>query len=103
MADLQTFTDPFQADEFAQKHVCAACWGLLIKVRPVREERRWVMRCEECGSQTKGYVTRRWAQQRAETSRAELLEAKRALRDAVPWLKPNTSIANILRELGIEP
>ena len=104
MADnLETFTDPFKADEFAQKHVCSACWGVLIKVRPVPAERRWVMQCESCGEQTRGYVTRRYAQLRAEASRAELAEAKHALRDAIPWLKSTKSAAEIFAELGIKP
>jgi hypothetical protein len=100
--ELQTFTDPFKADEFAEKHVCSACWGLLIKTRPDPKERRWVMQCEDCGSSTKGYVTRRWAQQRAEVSRAELTEAKHALREAVPWLNLKKSESQILKELGVK-
>ncbi len=100
MDNPQNYTDPFKADEFAQAHVCSACWGLLIKVRPVLTERRWILQCETCGENTKGFVTRRYAQQRAEISRAELLEAKMALRSAIPWLKSNKTEAAILAELG---
>lgn len=96
------YTDPFAADEFAQHYVCSGCWGLLIKVRPVREERRWVLQCETCGEGTKGFVTRRWAQQRAELSRAELLAAKHALRDSIPWLKSTKTAAQLLADLGCE-
>lgn len=103
MDDLQTYTDPFKADEFIERHVCSACWGLLIKIRPVITERKWIVQCEECGTSTKGYVTRRWAQQRAEISRAELTEAKYALRDAVPWMRTNKTEAQILKELGVRP
>lgn len=102
MDNLQGFTDPFKADEFARLHVCSACWGLLIKVRPVLTERKWVMQCESCGEQTRGYVTRRYAQMRAEASRAELAEAKHALRDAIPWLKSKKTAAEIFADLGIK-
>jgi hypothetical protein len=100
MPELEEFNDPFKADEFVAKHVCSACWGLLIKTRPVITERRWTVQCETCGEKTKGFVTRRWAQQRAEISRAEAIEAKLALRDAVPWMKSNKTAAQILKELG---
>lgn len=102
MPDLETFTDPFKADGFAEKHVCSSCWGILIKSRPVLAERRWIVQCESCGDQTKGYVTRRWAQAKAEMSRAELIEAKYALRDAVPWLRgPLKTEKQLLEELGL--
>jgi hypothetical protein len=101
--ELQVFTDPFKADEFIQAHVCSACWGLLIKTRPVREERRWIVRCEECGESTKGYVTRAYAQRRAEASYIERQAARAALRDAVPWMRSNKSPKQLLKELGINP
>ena len=103
MDELQVFTDPFKADEFIEKHVCSSCWGLLIKVRPVLAERRWIVQCEECQTSTRGYVTRRWAQQCAEHSHAELSEAKTALRAAVPWLQSNKPLSQICKELGLQP
>ena len=104
MDELQEFTDPFKADEFAAEHVCSACWGLLIKIRPVREERRYIVRCEECGEQTRGYVTRKYAQRRAEASYQEMRAAKDALRDAIPWMRlPNKPLNQLLKDLGMKP
>lgn len=103
MDELQSFTDPFKADEFVREHVCSACWGLLIKIRPVREEKRWVVRCEECGEQTRGYVTRAYAQRRAEASYIEAQAARAALRSAVPWMQNKKTLAQLLKELGIQP
>ena len=98
--ELVEFKDPFAADAFVEKHVCSACWGMLIKIRPDPQVRVWTVQCSDCKDKTRGFVTRRWAQQRAELSRAELIEAKHALREAVPWLNSKKTEDQILKELG---
>lgn len=99
MAD--EYPNPFAGWDFANAHKCSACWGRLQVVRPVVTEARWVVQCEDCGEATKGFVTSKWVERQSDKSRAELIEAKHALREAVPWLKttPKTQAA-ILAELG---
>lgn len=102
MSDEQEYDNPHSGWAFSEKHRCSACWGYLLVIRPVREVKRWVVRCENCGERTPGFVTKKWTERRAEASSAELREAKQALRAAVPWLAtPQKSQSEILAELGI--
>lgn len=100
-ADLQSFSDPFDADGFNQHHRCAACWGILTKhmSRDEGGKRRYRCECELCGWSTPGYVSASYVQRRFESSRAEAVAAKIALRDAIPWMKSKKTEEQILAEL----
>jgi hypothetical protein len=100
--DLPDFLDPFQADEFSTIHRCSSCWGVLIK-RMRRDEtskRHYWLECEICKEKTPGYVSASYVEWRIQKSSLELYEARRALRDAVPWLKSGKTAQQLIKELG---
>ena len=100
-ADLQIFSDPFDADGFVAHHRCSACWGVLTKrmTRDDQGKRRYRCECELCGWSTPGYVSAAYVQRRFDANRSEAAAAKIALRDAIPWMKSKKTEAQILAEL----
>lgn len=56
--------------------VCSICWGnLAIHHAP---DRMNSVLCRTCGENTRGYVSKSWAEHRRAEGQAELLEVKRA-------------------------
>lgn len=76
---------------------CSACWGFLNKY-PIKGTRHWVVKCQICGNQTRGYVSSAWVERRLSESHAELQEARIALRGALPALP--LSEQDLLESLG---
>jgi hypothetical protein len=58
-------------------YVCSNCWGHLLAY-PM-DERLWLVVCHRCGDETKGYVTKYFADGRREESHGERHEAKQML------------------------
>lgn len=81
-------------------YVCSNCWGPLHKL-PLSQEDQWLVLCNACLDQTKGFVTRYYAESRRSDSHFELYEAKKMLQDAGILDRPERRTeAEILKDLG---
>lgn len=99
--ELQEFDKPFECDEFIASHACSSCWGMLIRAHEQRDEKKvFVPLCENCGEKTPGYVTKKYVARRIEINRGEAVEARYALRDALPWMKSKMNQEQLLKSLG---
>lgn len=63
-------------------YVCSNCWGHLVKIPA--EGRMWRVECYQCGADTKGYVTKFYAQKRQSESIGEKLDVRYNLRGILP-------------------
>ena len=91
------------AQDTCRDYVCSACWGELEYRQYDKSDPRTVtMYCHECKENTPGFVTRKYAMRKAERNGQEFQEARRALRDALPWLHipVEKTEAEILKALG---
>jgi hypothetical protein len=62
-------------------YVCSNCWGDLVEVvDPTNTQRSFVL-CERCGEDTKGYVTRYYADRRREDSMQEKFVVEKLLQN----------------------
>jgi len=101
MNDLQEFDNMHDCHTFNGLHVCSSCWGILVlSMRKEEDKKIYTSVCELCGENTKGYVTKKWVSRRIEQNRGEAIEAKHALRDAIPWMRTKTTESQIMKELG---
>lgn len=92
-----------QAQATIRESVCAACWGDLDYIQPDKTNAQITnVFCTRCKDATPGFVSKKWAEKKARENEMEFFEARRALRDAIPWLKPKSGLtaADILRSLG---
>ena len=62
------------AELTVRDYVCSNCWGHLMKWP--EEGRLWSVLCHRCGEETKGYVTRYYAESRRSESFAEKSETR---------------------------
>jgi len=97
---LITNLTPLEAQELIRDYVCNNCWGTLVEhYNPKTQTTTLYCATTDCpcdGLVSKGFVDRCKAE-----SRAELSEARIALRDAVPWLRSEKkSTEQLLEELG---
>ena len=83
-------------------YVCSNCWGHLYQL-PLKGSRLWLVLCNSCQDQTRGYVTRYYAESRRSESHFELYETRKMLED-VGVLDPpeRKSERQILKELGFD-
>jgi hypothetical protein len=89
-----------EAQELARDYVCSDCWGTLAEYYD-RETRAPAVHCSTEGCPCNGLVSKSFVERRKAESRAELSEARIALRDAVPWLRgEKKSVEQLLKELG---
>lgn len=92
-----------QAQATIRDCVCSACWDELDYTQPDKTDPwRAITFCRTCREHTPGFVTRKYAERKAERNEQEFIEAKQALRDTLPWLRiPVVSTeAEILKRLG---
>ena len=66
--------DDRMAELTIRDYVCSNCWGHLQKWP--EEDRMWLVICHRCGEETKGYVTRYYAEGRRSESFAEKCETR---------------------------
>ena len=86
---------PKQAANTLRRYCCAGCWGPLTEyIVPGGLSR---VACGRCGD-GRGFVTRRYAENRLACSVAEALEVKLLLREAN--ILPKRSAGQILAEMG---
>ena len=60
-------------------YVCSNCWGHLLAY-PM-DNQLWLVICHRCGDETKGYVTKYFADGRRDESHGEKFEARRMLEE----------------------
>jgi hypothetical protein len=87
-----------RARQTVRTSLCANCYGQLIALED-KPTRLYRIACATDGCPCDGLVSRKWVERQEAKSRADLVEAKVALRDAMPWT-PKKSQEQILKELG---
>lgn len=87
-----------QADRTVKFYACSACWGFLVKFPA--PNRQWYVKCQTCGDATRGYVKQSYVERRLAESRAEAVEAREALKGAMPTLVTRRTQAETLSDLG---
>ena len=95
--------DDILAAVTVRDYVCSNCWGHLQKWAQ-KGSRLWVVLCVKCMDQTKGFVTRYYAEARRSESIGEKMEA-RDLLQAMGILEPEhsgKSNEQLLKELGFD-
>ena len=90
--------DDAQADRTVKHYACSACWGHLVKYPA--PNRQWHVKCPVCGDATRGYVKRSYVERRLKESQAEAVEAREALKGAMPTLATRRTQAETLADLG---
>jgi len=81
-------------------YVCSNCWhDLELKFAP---NHLYFLICPNCGDDTKGYVTRQYAERRKQESMGDLMDAKQVLLDAKIIKNPNEGkkVEDVIKELG---
>jgi hypothetical protein len=95
-------TDPLSLDlaqVTVRDYVCSTCWGHLL-MYPADGD-KWNVLCHKCMTNTKGYVTRVFAQLRIDESRMERVEVERTLKEIGVMEKgEKRTEEQILKELG---
>ncbi len=81
-------------------YVCSNCWGHLLAY-PM-EGRMWLVVCHRCGDETKGYVTKDFAEGRRAESHGERFEAKEMLQGMgiIQDERSGKSEDELIKELG---
>jgi len=81
-------------------YVCSNCWGHLEKYPT--DGRMWLVKCPRCEEQTKGYVTKYYAEQQRGNSQADLSDAKGMLKQLgiIPDPMAGKTAKDILSDLG---
>ena len=107
LSELEEFKQPWDADKFIELHKCRSCWGILQKTMFQSKDGIKYYRavCEHCGEKTKGYISRRYILKRIQENIYESIEARRSLKDAIPWIKIKFPVfaktqEQIIKDLG---
>lgn len=86
----------------AARYVCSACWGEL-EVTPASEGSHLArVHCKRCGLETKGYVTKAYAERRRQESMGDLINTSRMMKSLGMIEDPNKGkpASQLLAELG---
>ena len=81
-------------------YVCSNCWGDLIPL--FAENRMWLVVCRRCENETKGYVTKYYAEIRRSESHGEQSETRILLQGMgiIPNEHSDKSADQLLKEMG---
>ena len=81
-------------------YVCSNCWGHLILNSA--EGNKWLVLCHRCGEETKGYVTRYFAESRRSESHGEKSETRILLQSMgiIPNELSGKTVEELLAEMG---
>jgi hypothetical protein len=93
---------PFElASLTSRRYLCSACWGKLLPPAPA-EGGGFVVLCETCGDETKGYVSQFYVDHRRGESVGEEREVKQMLvkMGILPDPLAGKSKETLLKELG---
>jgi hypothetical protein len=93
----------WEAKVTIRDYVCSACWGPLDYIQHDKDNPKIAtVTCMFCKDHTPGFVTKKYAERKAERNHQEFEEAKRALRAALPWMKIKLEATekSILQKLG---
>ncbi len=86
-----------EALSIVRHNLCSDCYGQLIS-HAVRGTRLFEITCTTEGCPCHGFVTRGYVDRAEAENRADLAEARHALRAAVPWAKKSED--QLMKELG---
>lgn len=93
--------DLVYAHQTVKKYVCSACWGDLEVVCDPRDINKFFVLCQKCKEETRGYVTKFYAERRRSDSIGEKIEATKLLRSIGVLEKPAPkSKEQLIHELG---
>lgn len=93
------YLDYPQAQKHQQRYCCAGCWGHLTIYNTRRDDRKVIIRCNQCGD-GRGFVTKTYAERREAESRAEYIEAKRNIGKVIGLESEKKTTEQILKEIG---
>ncbi len=93
--------DSVLAHKTVKRYVCSNCWGELEIVPDMTKQERYFVICKKCQDDTKGYVTKYYANRRRNESAFEERDVTRLLQKTGILPKPNYgSIPQMLNDLG---
>ena len=96
---MNIFFQDGEIDKYTRDHVCARCYGELQKFPA--PERKWGVKCPNCGEAWGGTVVRRsTAERRGQSGLAEIREVKTNLPDIFPNPNKGRTTKDILEDLG---
>lgn len=96
---LQIFQSHSAVCDFQQDHLCADCWDTLLNY-PDHQGGYFALCCR-CGENTRGYVSKKYIQRRMERGTELARIAKDAMKDFIPWLRPQKKKEEAsLKDLG---
>jgi predicted amidophosphoribosyltransferase len=90
------------ATKTVKNYCCSNCWGELEIAPDLRENGMYFVICPKCQEETKGYVTKYFANQRRNESEFEKRDAVRLLQklDILPNPRKNMTREDLLKQLG---
>lgn len=90
-----------EVDETLRECVCSNCWGTLVWDNQI-EDGQQVTRvlCQTCRENTKGYVSRKFAERKRAESEVDLMVVKRNLGRFMGPPKAKRTPEEILKSLG---
>jgi hypothetical protein len=96
--DDATLMDYQQAQFTVAKYCCSRCFGHLV-IHPCGGNLVHVL-CGSCGENTKGYVSKHYAEQRRQESMGERVEAAYVLRNVIKSAHAGKTETQLLKEIG---
>jgi len=92
--------DDTLAEITIRDYVCSNCWGHLLMFQSI--EGQWRVECHRCRENTRGYVTKYYAQKRLGDSLGELIDIRPMLQDLGIVQNPHKdkTVEELLTELG---
>lgn len=82
-------------------YVCSNCWGHLLAFI-ADDKQHWIVKCSRCLDDTKGYVTKYYAEHRRSDSITENWETREMLKElnVIEGDQSNKSEDELIEELG---
>ena len=103
-------TDYPTAQNLVRHYCCSDCWSYLISDFDKNDREAYSVQCQTESCPCRSIVSMNYVTRRSAESHAELISAKTALADALPWLKEEAQLQarqfikerenEILHELG---
>jgi type IV secretory pathway VirB4 component len=90
------------ARKTVKNYCCSNCWGDLEITTDMRENDMYFVICQKCQDETKGYVTKYFANQRRNQSEFEKRDVTRLLQklEIIPNPRKGMTREDMIKELG---
>ena len=90
------------ARKTVKNYCCSNCWGDLETTPDLRQNDMYFVICQKCQDETKGYVTKYFANQRRNESEFEKRDATRLLQklDILPNPRKGMTREDLLKQMG---